>query len=125
MHYVALRVHTRITSCHTQNTRYLASIYADVMATCGSGGECYVLNDGIEPFTGTVTISNVNLANGKATVAKSLPVKLAAGAGTIEYFTIPPPPPAPTPPTPAPAGDCEFKFDLDWSVLNFVSGCAS
>ena len=34
---------------------YRRSIYSDVMATCGEGGECYVKNDAPYPFTGNVT----------------------------------------------------------------------
>ena len=31
---------------------YKQSLYADVMATCGQGGICYVKNDGCREFTG-------------------------------------------------------------------------
>jgi hypothetical protein len=67
----------------------------------------------------------VDLATGQPTVVKRLPVHLAAGAGTIEYFTIPAPAPAPTlppPPTPAPPGDCDFTFNQDWLPQTFSLG---
>jgi hypothetical protein len=104
---------------------YKQSIFADVMATCGSGGNCYVINDATTPFAGTVTIATVDLTSGKPTVIKSFPVNLAAGAGTIEYFSVPAPAPAPTPPpppTPAPPGDCDFKFNQDFYPQNFSLG---
>jgi hypothetical protein len=91
------------------------------MATCGSGGNCYVINDATTAFTGTVTISSVDFVTGKPTVVKSLSVNLAAGAGTVEYFSVPAPPPAPTPP---PAGDCEFKYNLDWHPQTWIGNAA-
>ena len=47
--------------------RYKQSIYADVLATCGQGGSCYVKNDMIKPFDGTVDIVSINFETSKAT----------------------------------------------------------
>ena len=68
---------------------YRASIYADVMASCGAG-QCYLKNDHPTPFSGTVTITSVDFATGKNTTLVSKKVSLAAGAGVTDWFTIPP-----------------------------------
>jgi len=68
---------------------YKASIFADVMATCGKGGSCFVTNDDVAPFSGTVAVSRVDFASGKSTVLYRRHAALAAGAGTIERFSIP------------------------------------
>ncbi len=78
-----------------------SSVYADVMATCGAFGQCYVKNDSPFPFTGNVTvsptfsmfvsdvqISAVSLTNGASKVLLSLPVQMSAGAGVTSFFTV-------------------------------------
>eukprot|EP00463_Aulacantha_scolymantha_P006251 TRINITY_DN783_c1_g1_i1.p1 TRINITY_DN783_c1_g1~~TRINITY_DN783_c1_g1_i1.p1 ORF type:complete len:371 (+),score=60.07 TRINITY_DN783_c1_g1_i1:217-1329(+) len=40
---------------------YKSSIYADVMATCGQGGQCYVKNDSPFQFVGSVDVLIVSL----------------------------------------------------------------
>lgn len=67
---------------------YKQSIYADVMATCGTGGACYVKNDGTTPFKGTVNITAVNFATGAVREMKAMEVSMAAGAGVMETFSI-------------------------------------
>ena len=101
---------------------YKASIFADVMATCGAAGACFVVNDAIVPFVGSVKVEYVRLADSSSTVVHLEDVSLAAGAGTIRNFTValptppptPPTPPAPTPTPTPPAGDCEFANNTDW-----------
>ena len=95
---------------------YKASIFADVMATCGVGGACFVVNDGILPFTGSVTVEYVGLANSSTTTIYHEDLHLSAGAGVIKPFTVtlPTPPPTPMPPPTPPAGDCDFANNTDW-----------
>jgi len=68
---------------------YKQSIYADVMATCGQGGSCYVKNDAIVPFSGTVEILSVNFATSVTKQLYHEKTTLAAGAGTKQMFTVP------------------------------------
>ena len=67
---------------------YLSSLYADVMATCGQGGTCYVKNDSPFAFTGKLEIDSFDFASGKTASAKSMDLDLAAGAGTSQWFTV-------------------------------------
>ena len=65
-----------------------SSIYQDVMATCAGDGTCYIKNDGITPFDGTLTINTVSFDTGTVSGILSKSVSLAAGAGTSEYFSV-------------------------------------
>eukprot|EP01045_Picozoa_sp_COSAG04_P023270 COSAG04_NODE_2740_length_3655_cov_1.514623_5_plen_174_part_01 len=67
---------------------YQQSLYADVMATCGQGGICYVKNDGCREFTGTLNVTSIDFASGNATVLKAQAVSLPAGPGAIEWFNL-------------------------------------
>ena len=68
---------------------YRRSVFADVMAACGGGGQCYVKNDlPGEPFKGTVTISSLEFASGTRKVLKTLNVALAEGAGASVRFSV-------------------------------------
>ena len=67
---------------------YRRSLFADVMATCGDHGACYIKNDAVVPFTGTVEVDAIRFADGKRSKVRSLPVALAAGAGISEALTI-------------------------------------
>lgn len=65
------------------------SIYADVLATCGVGGVCYIRNDGVKPFEGTVEILAHGLsgkAAGKSTVVLQRNVSLPGGPGVTQWF---------------------------------------
>lgn len=83
------------------------SLYADVMATCGAGGRCYVKNDGAAPFIGSVVVTEIHLGvaaqAGTTTsaavppVAQTLQVSMPAGPGATQYFTM----------------DASFKMDAD------------
>jgi hypothetical protein len=64
------------------------SIYADVMASCGGDGMCYVKNDAITPFAGNIRIERVRFVDGNVTLLKSLPVNMAAGAGVTQFFML-------------------------------------
>ena len=65
------------------------SLYADVMATCGEGGECYVKNDGFVAAKGSVVVTEVALG-GKAGTAKTqtVPIDLPAGPGAMGRFQL-------------------------------------
>jgi len=67
---------------------YARSLFTDVTATCGAADpvNCYVKNDGMNTFTGTVTITIVNFATGKSSMVSSTPLSLAPGASTIRWF---------------------------------------
>jgi len=65
-----------------------ASVYADVMSTCGVGGACYVKNDGITSFAGTLTITAIDTVTGTGTVMSQRKLNMAAGAGITDYFLL-------------------------------------
>jgi len=67
---------------------YKASLFASVMATCGKGGACYVKNDSPYAFTGKLEIVSTDFSTGETMLAKSMDLELAAGAGSISWFTI-------------------------------------
>jgi len=62
------------------------SIFADVMSTCDNAAECYVKNDGIMEFQGTVTVAVAVFATGKITTVSTNSVSLQAGAGITKWF---------------------------------------
>lgn len=65
---------------------YKASIYADVMATCGQGGLCYVKNDAPTSFSGTLLLKATSFADGSVSTLLKKPLNLAAGPGTTEWI---------------------------------------
>lgn len=65
---------------------YSKSIFADVMATCGTGGECYIRNDAPKPFKGTLTLRSTAFSDGKVNVLLKRDVSLLAGAGSLQWF---------------------------------------
>lgn len=67
---------------------YKQSIYADVIATCGEGGTCYVKNDAIVPFSGTVEIVSVDFATSTTKTIYHQKTTLAAGAGVKSMFNV-------------------------------------
>lgn len=58
------------------------------MATCGAGGTCYVKNDAIVPFTGTVDITSVNFDTSETKTLYHQQMNMAAGAGVKQMFTV-------------------------------------
>jgi len=71
---------------------YAKTIYADVMATCGTGlggaAVCYVTNDAPKPFDGTVTIMSVDFTTGTAKQLVSKTMNLGGGLGVKEFFRV-------------------------------------
>ena len=72
---------------------YRRSIFADVMATCGDGGACYVRNDRAgRPFEGSCTVASLEFATGAAKTVHTLDLTgksaLAPGAGVTRFFTV-------------------------------------
>ena len=68
---------------------YRRSVLADVMATCGTDGLCYVKNDRAgESFDGTVVIRALEFATGLTRVLTTQRVTLSAGAGTSSRFRV-------------------------------------
>jgi beta-mannosidase len=58
------------------------------MATCGVGGTCFVKNDAIVPFSGTVEILSVNFETSATTSLFNKKMALSAGAGVKEMFNV-------------------------------------
>ena len=72
---------------------YRRSIFADVMATCGDGGACYVRNDRAgRPFEGSCTVASLEFATGASKTVHTLDLTgksaLAPGAGVTRFFTV-------------------------------------
>ena len=72
---------------------YRRSIFADVMATCGDGGACYVRNDRAgRPFEGSCTVASLEFATGATKTLHTLDLTgksaLAPGAGVTRFFTV-------------------------------------
>lgn len=65
---------------------YAKSIYADVMSTCGTGGECYIRNDAPKPFKGTLTLRSTAFVDGKVSELIKRDLSLPAGAGVLQWF---------------------------------------
>merc|ERR1712194_785854 len=65
---------------------YKASIYTDVMATCGQGGLCYVKSDAAFGFSGTLLLRATSFDTGVVTALVDQPVEFGAGAGSIQWF---------------------------------------
>ncbi|EDQ89184.1 uncharacterized protein MONBRDRAFT_8157 [Monosiga brevicollis MX1] len=64
------------------------SVYADVMATCGTNGTCYVKNDSPSAFSGRVVVESLALADGSSTVLFNQTVSMATGAGITKWFNV-------------------------------------
>lgn len=66
---------------------YKRSIYADVMATCGAAGKCFVKNDRAgASFNGAVMLASFEFATGKSVPLHTETVKLGSGAGVTHFF---------------------------------------
>jgi hypothetical protein len=65
---------------------YRNSIFADVMATCGQDGECYVRNDSPWAFEGKLTLRSTRFADAQVSVLLERSLSLPAGAGVVQWF---------------------------------------
>lgn len=63
-----------------------SSVFADVIATCGTNANCYVKNDTPMPFSGVVTLNVVHLTTGQTKTLQTAKVTLEAGAGITQWF---------------------------------------
>ena len=76
--------------CSIRGFRYKKSIYADVMASCGtstgvgSRGACYVKNDGHLPFVGTLNITSISFKTGAETVLRTQQLTLHMAGAAAE-----------------------------------------
>jgi len=77
---------------------YKASIFADVMATCGNQNTphehenkviCYIKNDSPLAFKGNVDVSSLQFSSGAKHTVTTMAVDMPAGAGTIQWFELP------------------------------------
>ena len=68
---------------------YRRSVFADVMAACGVGGQCYVKNDAAGlAFVGQVEVAALQLIDGTKTVLTTKTFQLAQGAGVSAHFNV-------------------------------------
>uniref|UniRef100_A0A7S0IZA9 beta-mannosidase n=1 Tax=Calcidiscus leptoporus TaxID=127549 RepID=A0A7S0IZA9_9EUKA len=68
---------------------YKRSVFQDVMAVCGAGGQCYVRNDlPGRAFDGVVEISALEIASGGKRVLAKLQASLPAGPGATYFFNV-------------------------------------
>lgn len=65
---------------------YRRSIFSDVMATCGAGGQCYLQNHGISSFKGTCEIDALEYMSGRTQAIWNWDGELPAGPGTTFFF---------------------------------------
>jgi hypothetical protein len=65
---------------------YKTSLFADVMASCGDGGLCYVRNDAPKPFQGQLTLRSIAFADASVDVNLKVPLSLPAGAGALQWM---------------------------------------
>jgi hypothetical protein len=65
---------------------YRNTLFADVTATCGNGGHCYIRNDKPIPFKGSLTLSSISFSDGEVSVLLNHSVTLPAGAGALQWF---------------------------------------
>jgi hypothetical protein len=103
-----------------------ASTFADQLATCNSGGACFVTNSAPFAFNGTVAVRLLNTLSGKSAQLTTQMLGLPPGPGVTEWFCAedglrqqpridadsdsdgiittagPPPPLSPPPPCPPP-----------------------
>jgi beta-mannosidase len=62
-------------------------LYRDVILVCGADGSCFLKNDGaVAGFTGTYSITALNVATGATAPVSSGPVSLARGAGAMRFI---------------------------------------
>eukprot|EP01060_Flectonema_neradi_P011083 TRINITY_DN18146_c0_g1_i2.p1 TRINITY_DN18146_c0_g1~~TRINITY_DN18146_c0_g1_i2.p1 ORF type:complete len:922 (+),score=158.51 TRINITY_DN18146_c0_g1_i2:45-2768(+) len=66
---------------------YKRTLYQDVIAVCGAQNLCYVKNDGMQQFIGSVTVTSVSFATGKQTTITTKELNLSPAAGIL-YFKI-------------------------------------
>ena len=70
---------------------YKSAIFAEVVATCGgdsSTPQCYVNNDRIRRFEGSVVVTSIDFASGKETVVKTVQLDMDAGVGVTHRFGL-------------------------------------
>merc|ERR1711974_130880 len=65
---------------------YRNSIYADVIATCGRDGVCYIRNDAPRPFEGKVVLRTTSFADGAVSSIVEEALSLPAGAGALQWI---------------------------------------
>lgn len=65
---------------------YRNSLMADVMATCGQDGQCYIRNDSPWAFQGKLTLRSTRFADAKVSVLLERSLSLPAGAGVLQFF---------------------------------------
>ena len=66
---------------------YKRTLYQDIIAVCGAEGMCYVKNDGMADFIGSVKVVSIAFSSGEETTLAIKQVHLEPFAG-ITYFNI-------------------------------------
>ena len=68
---------------------YASAIFVDVLAACGADGFCFVRNDGVAAWQGTVTAFVLEFGTGKRTaVGPGRAIALPGGAGQLHRFCL-------------------------------------
>lgn len=68
---------------------FASAIFVDVLVACGADGWCYVRNDGVAPWSGTVLAHVLEFATGRQTpIGVGIDVSLAGGAGQLQRFCL-------------------------------------
>ena len=63
-----------------------SSTFADQLATCNTGGACFVTNSAPFAFKGEVSVRLLNVLTGKSAQLKGMVADLPPGAGVTEWF---------------------------------------
>jgi len=65
---------------------YRNSLFADVMATCGKDGRCFVRNDSPWAFEGKLILRSTSFADAQVSTILEQSLSLPAGAGVLQWF---------------------------------------
>ena len=63
-----------------------ATTYADQIVACNQAAQCFAKNDSPFEFRGELSLQLHNVQTGSTALVRRLPLKLSAGAGTVEWF---------------------------------------
>jgi len=68
---------------------YKASVFTDIIASCGADGYCFVKNDGISAFKGSLSFDLVHFDTGKVdSIIPKLDLDMKPGCAVMEGFCI-------------------------------------
>ena len=86
----------RVTACFGADTasgrwkalHYMlgATTFADQIVACNQAAQCFAKNDSPFEFSGELSLQLRNVQTGTTALVRRLPLKLSAGAGTVQWF---------------------------------------